>query len=950
MAKSLLVLLGIAAILLMPIVPAGNVGAHHVDIRDAEGRQVEPPVHEHIMTEGAYLLEEDPYTKAAAYPEVLRYLTGRAGTDLRSGSRDEDLIGDLSGDNLPAYGAAPFREHYWDPDGGIGDGLYAFRSAAQRAQDHWNQAIANYKKGNFDLAYWYLGRVCHLLQDMSVPAHVHNDDHAGYVRELDAPFWLDTLLNPYDPSGGKDRYEQWIGTDGMHYTEYTRNSCSGPELHEEWTLVGTSGDNGFMWSLAEIADDWDSDDVNGEDDNLEWIGDVSDDHCQQIADALMPAAIEYTAGLLQRFYESVPHVDLQCDNKSKEANSDKDTYFDLRVYNEGGIEDEFEVTYEVIDGDDSKWDISLHTYGATGFKDKLTLTIRPSNFENIFLKVKPHSDVQEGESIKIKVTSKLTRAITNDPERDKYYTSEVELTATNGGKSSAVMVVLDVSGSMSGSYLDQAKHSASIFVGHLTEADQVGVVQFDDSYSVIYSLTDVTSETKSGAQAAINGASGGGYTSIGGGLQTAASALSGASDDYAKIIVLLTDGEENTEPWVADVKPSIIDQGITIHNVGLGSADAEQLLGLAQDTGGTFMFADDESSLGEIYNQFRRDIGDLTNISSDEGHLVQDEVNSFDVPVDDSIDSLSISVQYQGSDIDLIITVPDGSEISASDPQVDRMEEGPTYEFWEISDPEPGEYTVSAVGVDIPDGGEDYLLEADASSSIIATVSTNKDEYLPGEWMKVSAFALQDLQSLSGLSVSANITTGLYTSELLTLFDDGEHGDGEVNDGVYANFFNGTATTGTYTVVASFEGQTVEGRSFARKATTTCIVSPVDVLTAVISSPGEDETFAKGESILFVGAAYDPSWGAVEDSYITWNSTIDGDLGTGGNLTLSDLSSGEHIIAMQVSSPSSNETVLRTVLINVEGGGSANWLIPALIVIVVFLCLGGGALLIMRRG
>jgi formylglycine-generating enzyme required for sulfatase activity len=70
----------------------------------------------------------------------------------------------------------------------------------------WYQALADYSSSNFDDAYFGLGRVCHLLEDMTSPAHTHGDVHAAGD---DFENWGETNFSsynfaavmPYIPSG-----------------------------------------------------------------------------------------------------------------------------------------------------------------------------------------------------------------------------------------------------------------------------------------------------------------------------------------------------------------------------------------------------------------------------------------------------------------------------------------------------------------------------------------------------------------------------------------------------------------------------------------------------------------------------------------------------------------------------------------------------------------------------
>ncbi len=64
--------------------------------------------------------------------------------------------------------------------------------------------------------FWRIGRIIHLLEDLSVPAHVHNDKHAKFPPDWDY-YWL----------GEDDEYEHaWIGREEM-YKLYNTNDSLG---------------------------------------------------------------------------------------------------------------------------------------------------------------------------------------------------------------------------------------------------------------------------------------------------------------------------------------------------------------------------------------------------------------------------------------------------------------------------------------------------------------------------------------------------------------------------------------------------------------------------------------------------------------------------------------------------------------------------------------------------
>ena len=65
-----------------------------------------------------------------------------------------------------------------------------------------------------------------------------------------------------------------------------------------------------------------------------------------------------------------------------------------------------------------------------------------------------------------------------------------------------------------------------------------------------------------------------------------------------------------------------------------------------------------------------------------------------------------------------------------------------------------------------------------------------------------------------------------------------------------------------------------------------------------ITAPADPSTFAGGEEIVFSGTADDNEDGDLA-SLLTWSSSLDGPIGDGAGITVSDLSAGEHRITAQ---------------------------------------------------
>jgi len=108
---------------------------------------------------------------------------GAAPTDPEEESHAEDQLDHVWG-HWGANAECVTISHFWDPDYGINEAQSENwfcprenHNAMRKAIRLWGMALGQYHKGNKGRAYHYLGHVAHLLADMTVPAHVHDDTH-----------------------------------------------------------------------------------------------------------------------------------------------------------------------------------------------------------------------------------------------------------------------------------------------------------------------------------------------------------------------------------------------------------------------------------------------------------------------------------------------------------------------------------------------------------------------------------------------------------------------------------------------------------------------------------------------------------------------------------------------------------------------------------------------------
>ena len=184
---------------------------------------------------------------------------------------------------------------------------------------------------------------------------------------------------------------------------------------------------------------------------------------------------------------------------------------------------------------------------------------------------------------------------------------DMELRGVDEKPSMAMVMVIDRSGSMSGSVagsnvsnLDIAIRAATVAVDNLRDSDYVGVLTFDDGYSWQVELTQA--DDKAGIKDEIKGIDEGGGTTIKPALQEAYRVIS-QSDASIKHVVLLTDGMGETTDF-RDVVKAYTDSGITLSTVAVGDGSDTQLLErLANNCGGRYYYSDISSDIPKIFAQ-----------------------------------------------------------------------------------------------------------------------------------------------------------------------------------------------------------------------------------------------------------------------------------------------------------------------------------------------------------
>ncbi len=185
--------------------------------------------------------------------------------NLRAGAGHEDNFDHVFGYEkaFPYSDSFVTATHFWDVDAGANDpvkfvdiytvplwalfGGGSYPNAYQKGQALWSLALGAYAEGRTDQAYELLGHVAHLVGDLTIPTHVHEDAHP-----------------PFDD----DPFEEWMSGngDGELFTHQVTNE-ERAELVKLGPLTIPDNVDKLYWLMnttGQIADFFASMDVDGD--------------------------------------------------------------------------------------------------------------------------------------------------------------------------------------------------------------------------------------------------------------------------------------------------------------------------------------------------------------------------------------------------------------------------------------------------------------------------------------------------------------------------------------------------------------------------------------------------------------------------------------------------------------------------------------------------------------
>lgn len=194
-------------------------------------------------------------------------------------------------------------------------------------------------------------------------------------------------------------------------------------------------------------------------------------------------------------------------------------------------------------------------------------------------------------------------------------------------------LVVDRSGSMSGSKLNEAKRCVVDLVGRMRASDMVGIVQYDDSIETLLPMTPVD-QVSGVIETLVQGITPDGATALHDGwLRGSELVAPGAGRKAACHVILLSDGQANhglTEPRrICEQVAALAGAGVTTTTVGLGAGFNEELMtAMARAGQGRAHYGERAIDLAETFDA---EIGLLSELQWRDVHLAITSTADFEV-------------------------------------------------------------------------------------------------------------------------------------------------------------------------------------------------------------------------------------------------------------------------------------------------------------------------------
>ncbi|MDR1744683.1 MAG: VWA domain-containing protein, partial [Planctomycetota bacterium] len=259
------------------------------------------------------------------------------------------------------------------------------------------------------------------------------------------------------------------------------------------------------------------------------------------------------------------------------------------------------------------------------------------------------------------------------------------------------------------------------------------------------------------------------------------------------VIILLTDGK-NEGHWYRNAHLRAAGEGVRIFSVGLSEqADHALLRNMADATGGIYFRAVKNSDLPGIYARLAAELGKRQLLHAE---TLSTPNGTMTIPVDGTVKRL-------------VAVADGGGRVSVADPGTGLFS-SPDMTSVHMGNPVPGNWNFSWAGA----------MPGVSTLGFFGDTRFFLDLFPPQlrrDHLAVGATLAEDDKPLTDASVWVEAIPGLLPGRL-QLYDDGEHGDGGANDGVYGATVSLPGEPGRIDVIARADGSARERGDFVRQA------------------------------------------------------------------------------------------------------------------------------------
>jgi hypothetical protein len=372
-----------------------------------------------------------------------------------------------------------------------------------------------------------------------------------------------------------------------------------------------------------------------------------------------------------------------------------------------------------------------------------------------------------------------------------------------------LVIITDVSGSMGNNdKLLAAKDAANLFIDASNSSEGLGLVSYDHDVVDTLAIQFATLPHRNAAHTQVNNYTDGGATSIGDGLNEAVTLLGASPTGNARCqFTLLSDGMENSSLYWADVQAAVVATGCPVMSVAFGSTSNELLMqDIATATGGVSyyndVFVSSQESPDQSPDDTELDLGStyldaLCEAQGCERLLLEQgiantflEIFTYTLTVDDSITQLDVVLDWaprivngqnapSASAFALGLTSPSGTSFTTPDFE----DEFAGHVGYHVDDPEDGNWTLFVLYANEISNRKFQVVASGQTDIGVKLLLPAVQQFATGDYFPLYAI----WQPGGGVTGTVTAPNGMTT--MVPLFDDGEHGDGQADDGWYGGLY-----------------------------------------------------------------------------------------------------------------------------------------------------------------